>query len=331
MGGARRGRRSAVPPALRWKARLAPASPAGRRPATVRLLLRPLPLLILSFSLVGMASSVTGMRRGGVVFAPADAVARALGDIVATGEGSLTWRSRRGTLTVFEGSPDALWQAAGDSAPRSVPLSAPPFQQGGRWWLPLDALDTLGIAVDGNELTLPGGERLTLSLPAAPVSGGGSDSEIDDLGHGVLALRLFSGGGAAAAGAAAGAAADGASTGGAVVGAMVSDLDMLPLVDPAQRQAIDAALQASGPDKPLLVVITALRTATWQPVFRLSQGGRELEFRYPYRMRLVQGTVGTVGPDAPAAVLLLLPPWFNLYRPIDVTWQGVSGRLTFRR
>jgi hypothetical protein len=48
-------------------------------------------------------------------------------------------------------------------------------------------------------------------------------------------------------------------------------------------------------------------------------------------MRMVQGSSSRVGPDAPAAAVLLLPAWFDLYRPITIGWQGVRATITFRR
>jgi len=296
-----------------------------------------LPAALLSAA-AASAASVAGMRVGGVTYAAAEDVARALGDIVAAGEGSLTWRSGTGTLTVFQGSPDALFQPAGAAEAQTIGLSAPALLRGGRWWLPLDALDTLGVRVDGTTLTLPDGRRLTLTLPQPASDGSDGRSRVDALGTGVPVLRLFPGpggpaasGGTAAPSGTAQPSPSAAPSGTAGVAAMLADLDMLPLIDPAQRSVIDAALEGSAPDKPLLVVVTALRPGSWQPTFTLSQGGRSLELRYPYRMRLVDGSADRVGPQSPASVLLLLPDWFNLFRPITVRWQGVSGTITFRR
>lgn len=288
----------------------------------------PLALAAALLSPAGAARSVSGVRIAGVAYAPVDAVARALGDIVAPGAGSLTWRAARGTLTVFDGSPDALWQAVGERDAHRVGLSAPALLRDGRWWLPLDALDILGVGVDGTTLTLPDGRRLTVAVPAPRPGAGDGRSQVDELGNGVPVLRLFPVPAAGASAASGPAAADAA---GASVAAMLADLDMLPLVDPAQRAVIDAAVERSGPDKPLLVIVTALRDSPWEATFTLSQAGRSLEFRYPYRMRLVGGSPRRVGPASPASMLLLLPGWFNLYRPIAVSWQGATGTITFRR
>lgn len=268
------------------------------------------------------AGTVDGQRIDGVAYAPADAVARALGDIIVSGRGSLTWRSARGTLTVFDGSPDALWQADGAPRAQTMGLSAPVALRDGRWWLPLDALDTLGVRRDGADLVLPDGETMSFRLPPPPTGDG--HSRVDELGDGVIVLRLFPDGGTAADAASRDATAP-------VLAAMLTDLDMLPLIDPTERGVIDRALEGTAPDKPLLVVVTALRQSAWQPSFTLSQRGRSLEFRYPYRMRLVDGSSRRVGPGAAASLLLLLPDWFDLYRPITVSWQGVTGSVTFRR
>lgn len=263
-----------------------------------------------------LADPVTAMRRHGVLYVPAAPVARALGDILTPGQGSLTWSSDRGTLTVFADSPDALWQAPTGGAPTDLGLAAPALLEGGHWWLPADALDTLGVRPEGDVLLLPGGGRLALTVPAPPVTASGGRSEIDDLGHGVPALRLF---------------AQATGTAGDAVAVEITDLDLLALVEPSQSRAIDGALARAGPDKPLLVVVSSLTPSAWTAMFQLEQGGRTLEIRYPYRMRLVQGSVDRVGPDSPAAVVLLLPAWFDLYSPITVSWQGVRATVTFRR
>ena len=261
------------------------------------------------------ADPVAAVRVGGVLYVPAAPVARALGDILAPGRGSLTWRAGSGTLTVFDGSPDALWQALAAASPAALALSAPALLRGGHWYLPADALDTLGIVLDGTVLRLSGGRTMALSVPEPPTTGGDGRSEIDDLGHGVPVLRMY---------------AQGAS-GGDEVAVALADLDLLPLIDPAQRRKIDGALERIADDKPVLVLVSALMPSDWQASFTLEQGGRRFEVRYPYRMRMVQGSSRHVAPDAPAAAVLLLPSWFDLYRPITVTWQGVSATVTFRR
>jgi len=281
----------------------------------IRLALLVLALLAGAALGVARADPVAALRVGGTLYTPAAPVARALGDILAPGEGSLTWRAGPGTLTVFAGSPDALWQAAGAARSSTLSLSAPALLRDGRWYLPSDALETLGVRLEGDRLVLPGGRTLALEVPAPAVAGSGGRSEVDDLGHGVPALRLF--------------ARD--ATGGDGVAVAIADLDLLPLVQPSQRDTIDGALERIGRDKPLLVVVSSLAASAWEASFVLEQDGRSLPVRYPYRMRMVQGSSTRVGPDAPAAAVVLLPPWFDLYRPITVTWQGVRATVTFRR
>ncbi len=264
---------------------------------------------------VAQADPVSAIRVAGVLYTPAAPVARSLGDILTAGEGSLTWRAATGTLTVFAGSPDALWQATGAASSVNLNLSAPALFRDGAWYLPADALDTLGIRLEGDVLRLRDGRTLTLQVPAPPVAGSDGRSEIDDLGHGVPALRLFAAN----------------ASGGDGVAVAIADLDLLPLIEPAQRDAIDGALERIGSDKPLLVLVSSLEAGTWEASFTLEQGGRSLVVRYPYRMRMVQGSSSRVGPDAPAAAVLLLPSWFDLYRPITIGWQGVRATVTFRR
>lgn len=263
------------------------------------------------------AQAIETRLERGVRYAQAEAVGRALGDILSAGEGSLTWRAAAGVLTVFEGSPDAVLQPTGAAPPRELGFAAPVRRIDGAWYLPLDAFEAIGLRVGEEALLGPDGLRLELA-PAPPVVTLAADgrSEVADLGHGVQVLRFFAGG------------ADGEDP---QVSLMLADLDLLPLVLPGDRVAVDAAVDEVGGDKPLLVVVSARAPASWSSPLRFTQGGLELEVRYPYRMRLVFGDAAGVAPDAPVAALVLLPPAFSLYRPMRVEWQGSSGEITFRR
>lgn len=283
---------------------------AGWRPCLAPALLA----LLLAGSPVA-AQQLPGLRLNGVVYVQVAAVAHALGDIVTPSDGSLGWRDAAGTLTLFADSADGLWQPAGAARATAVALSAPARRRGGQWYVPVDALGMLGARFDGESLALPGAGRHQLALPAPPRPGAGGRSEIADLGHGVPALRLFAAG-----------------AGGADAAVVeIADLDLLPLVAPAGRGAIDAALDRIGSDKPLLVAVSALQPVAWQAVFAFEQDGRRLEVRYPYRMHLLQGSSSRVAPGSPATAVVLLPAWFDLYRPIAVSWQGIHASITFRR
>lgn len=273
---------------------------------------------------------------GDVRYVRAESVARALGDIVTEGEGSLTWRTGAGVLTVFDGSPDATLHPAGGSA-RELALSAPARRLDDGWYLPLDAYEAIGLRFEGEALRAPDGRAWALAPPPPPaVAPTGGASEVVDLGHGVVALRFYAPAGplpddgSADAPGAPGAAAHGAGDDPAI-SLLVADLDLLPLVVPDARAAVDGALDGVGEDKPLLLLVTATAPGPWQATLRFAQGERQLEVRYPYRMRLLFGDAARVAPGAPAAALVLLPPWFTLYRPIEVVWQGLQAEVTFRR
>lgn len=202
-------------------------------------------------------------------------------------------------------------------SPRELGFAAPVRRIDGAWYLPLDAFEAIGLRVAEEALVGPGGLRLELApAPAAPTRAVDGRSEVADLGHGVQVLRFFVGD------------AEGEDP---QVSLMLADLDLLPLVLPEDRAAVDAAVDEVGADKPLLLVVSARSAAPWSSPLRFTQGELALEVRYPYRMRLVFGDPARVAPGAPVAALVLLPPAFNLYRPMRVEWQGSSGEITFRR
>lgn len=280
------------------------------------------------------SGTVAGMQRSGTTYVDVAALAKASGEIVVEGERSLTWRAAGGVLTVFDGSPDGLLgtpssapgagagaggaeTAAGASTAEDVSFSAPVLVQDGRWYVPVDALALVGLHFGDGVVRLPDGRLLTLELPPPPVADASASSEIETLAHGVVALRFFAPSGAAPSEA-------GASL-------MLTDLGLLSLVEPDQAAAIDAASGSIGTDKGLLLVVSSLHDERWEPSLSFSQDGRAIEVRSPYRLKLVRGSAEVVGPDTPVTGVVLLPPSFTLYRPLHVTWQGMSAEVTFRR
>lgn len=279
------------------------------------------------------SGTVAGIRSSGTAYVDVAALAKASGEIVVEGERSLTWRAAGGVLTVFDGSPDGLLgttasaaagagaggaeTAAGASTAEDVSFSAPVLVREGTWFVPVDALALVGLHFGDGVVRLPDGRLLTLELPPPPVAEASGSSEIETLAHGVVALRFFAPSGAAPIH-------PGASL-------MLTDLGLLSLVEPDQAAAIDAASRSIGTDKGLLLVVSSLHDERWEPSLRFSQDGREIEVRSPYRLKLVRGSVEVVGPDTPVTGVVLLPPSFTLYRPLHVTWQGMSAEVTFRR
>ncbi len=266
------------------------------------------------------AQEVAGISRGGVTYVALLPIARALGDITQVGQGSLTWRANAGVLTVFAASPDALLQRPGDAVAQEISFAAPVLLEEGQWFVSADALSAVAVQLSGNSVVLPDGRQLSLTLPPSARTGDDGRSEVETLDHGLAALRFF----APAGGVEGSLEEDGASL-------MLTDLSLLALLVPEQAEAVNAAVEAVGSDKPLLVVVTALQPEDWEAALRFQQGERSIEVRYPYRLKLIGGSAEQVGPDAPVTAVVLLPASMSLYRPVTVTWQGLSAEVTFRR
>lgn len=273
---------------------------------------------------VAAPGELRAARFAGSLYVELVDVARTTGATVTAGAGVLTFRGVLGVVTFFAGSADALHQRPGDAGPTEVALSAPVVESGGDWWAPLAAMELLGMAPGPGEgaVVLPDGTEAQLALEAfpgtqvpAPPAGGEAAWEVDSLEGGLPALRFFSG----------------------ETALTLIDLSLLPLARPDLTRAVDAALDAawrsagSGGDSLLLLQVTALSDATWDATLRFSQGSRELEVRYPYRLLLQEGSAETVGPGTPVAGVVLLPAAFDLYRPLVVEWAGIPAEVTFRR
>ncbi len=295
--------------------------PSARHAATLLLaVLLSLPPMLAQSPLA--ARSLRAARRGGTVYVELTTLARAIG-AVATSDGAvLTFRGVKGVVTFFAGSSDALQQRPGDAGPEDVSLSAPVVLFGSDWWAPLPALDLVGVApVAGDALVAPGGEEYQLALEAFPgapptpvAAGADSPWETDALPGGVPVLRFFDGD----------------------VSLSLLDLALLPIARPDLTRSVDAvldeAVEAAGAgDNLLLLQVVALTDGSWEPALRFSQGDRELEVRYPYRLLVLGGAPDGVGPTQPVAGVVLLPAGFDLYAPLQVEWNGIPAVVTFRR
>ena len=261
--------------------------------------------------------SVAGFVRSNTTYVDVLALARLLGDIAVQGNGSLTWRAAAGVLTMFDGSPDALLQRLHEPAAQDVSFSAPVVVDDHVWFAPADALTLLGLPVSDGAVMLSDGTRVQLDLPPATVRGGDGSSEVETLDHGLVALRFFA------------PSRTGSFSGGASL--MLTDLSLLALVVPEQAAAIETASRSIGQDKGLLIVVTSLEDEPWESTLTFQQGDRRIEVRAPYRLKLITGGTDRVTPAAPVTAVALLPPSFSLYRPITVSWQGMSAGVTFRR
>lgn len=261
----------------------------------------------------GPEDPVPAVHAAGRVLVDLTTLARRHGWSASASGASLTVRSERGILTVFHHAPDALWQPDGEADALVVPLSTPPQSTPAGWFVPEDLLQVLGIEITGDAVSVPGGTA-ALAFPPAPVAGDGF--EVARLGGGAMGLRFFA---AAAAG-------------GEAVSMLVADLALLALAVPEQRALLDRLL-VEGPmaeEHPLLVTVTALGPAGWEPTLVFEQGDLRFEARYPFRFQLVTGDAEQVSPERPAVGVVLLPARFSLEDPLRILWGGATGEVTFR-
>lgn len=281
--------------------------------------------------------SVPALLESATVYVAVEPLALALGVVATTNANSLTWRGQQGVVTFFEASPEALLQAANGGEPLEWSLSAPVRIVNQAWFVPLDAVQLLGLLLPDDlgaaptALTLPGGREMRLDYGAVVPQGADSAAEtaeggatlgelgvldpgweLADVAPALPALRFFTDDG---------------------VSLMLVDLVLVPLAFPELTrlvdEAADEAAAASG-DQPLLLLVTALHATSWDARLRFVQGERTLEVDDPFRLLLRLGSSETVSPTEPAAGVVLLPPSFNLYRPLRVEWGDLSAEVTFR-
>ena len=293
-------------------------------PSARRILVALLVLALPAATVVAQGGrSVRAARQAGAAYVELTDLARAAGALATAVDGALTYRGALGVVTFFAGSPAGLMQRPSGGGPIDVSFSAPVVQYGSEWWAPLDALEYLGVepSADSAALRLANGTEVVLAneaFPGAPLRAVAASAdaawEVTELGAGVTALRFYDGS----------------------VALTLLDLALLPLAQPELTAAVDAALDAAwlsgaASDNVLLLQIVAAEETTWQATLRFTQGSRELEVRYPYRLLLQEGTADVVAPDSPVAGVILLPASFDLYRPLGVEWGGVSAEVSFRR
>lgn len=259
-------------------------------------------------------AQVPALRQGWVTLVQAKALTRYLGLIASTAGSTLTLRGPDGILTLFEDSPDFLWQPSDGGEAREASLSGASRRLEGEWWLPVDVLSYLGLWLNEEIVEGPNGLALRLVFPEAPPLAG-RDGELVDLGFGVPGLRMFTGG----------------SAGPATQSLLLADAGLLGLALPGQQQRFDELVARSGRDRPLLLVVTAVTEGAWDTVIEFSQGALSTEVRHPFRLRLLEGEAAIVGPNSPVLGVVLLPESFNLREPIRVQWGESSATVTFRR
>jgi hypothetical protein len=263
----------------------------------------------------GVAQDIPARHGLAGIEVEAAAVAREFGLVASEDVSSLTLRAPAGILTLFQASPDVVWQPRGAVVAEEASLPAPVTRTERSWWLPVDALSFIGLRVVDGKLEGPEGLSRRLAIREAVRPDEGDAGELVDLGRGVPGLRLFVAGPA----------------GPATQSMLLADAGLLALVMPEERVRFDGLVEQAGRDRPLVAIVTAVVDGAWESVVTFSQGQVEAEARHPFRLRLLDGDASVVGPRSPVVGVILLPEGFNLREPITVTWGGASASITFRR
>ena len=277
-----------------------------------------LSLLVFAAFGTALAQGVAARDSGGVLYVSVDDLASRLGYSLSGGEGSLTLRAAAGVVVLFEDSPDILFKPknSAEALERSdQSLAAPVFKSGAVWFAPAELLELLGFTVVDTQVTAPGGRTFALDLQVPAVTQTTQCSELVDLGNGVTGVSFYLPGDA----------------GPETVSVLVVDLGLLGLAVPAEQRGLDAAAAKFKDAKPLYFVATALGTASWGPVFTVTQGGRSAELRAPFGVNLLAGDATTLTPDTPVSGLVLLPAWVNLRQPLSLSLAGAAATVQFRR
>ena len=266
------------------------------------------------FGTLAVGQGIPALSLSGTSYFSLSDLALMLGYSTTEAGGSLTVRAAGGVLTAFDRSPEVLWRAADRSQEDELSLLAPVIVREGRWFAPADLAPVLGVAISADRVILPEGRELLLDYPPATTLAAADRFELVDLGNRARGLRFF---------------ADGLA-GPDTVSLLIADLGLLALAFPGQQPELDAFMSELGAEKPLALVVTSVTESNWDPSVTFIQGERRLEARFPFRLRLLEGEAGRVGPEAPATAVVLLPVEFNLREPLTVTWSGASATVTFR-
>lgn len=271
-------------------------------------------LVALALASGAAQAPVAAIQDGPWLLLAADDVARALGATPSDDGRAFTLRVASGVLTVFRDEPDALWQAAGTTTAAPVSSALPVQVVDGRWFLPEDLVGVLGARVEAGTLRLPGGGVRALAIAREPPAPGAT-AEVVELGTAVEGLRLFATGAA----------------GEAAVSLLAVDLGLVGLAFPAQQAALDLILRDLRDEKALLLVVTAVAPAAWQPAVYVVQDGRETLLSAPFSVQVLAGDPERVGPEAAVVAVAFLPPDLDVRRPLTLRWAGASGTWTLRR
>ena len=274
-------------------------------------------LLILLTAAAASARQVGTTEFAGVTYMNLADFGAALGSTLRRVGPSVVVRSGSGVLTVFSGSSDYVWQAAGSSGPEEARLSVPVREEAGELWAPLELVEAVGGSVSGIVAVMPDRTRLLLEespgpgRPAAapvPQAAGGQSLTVQ-LANGVRALQLRTEHGSL----------------------LLVDAGLLGLAFPEQRQAFDGFNTGAHGFRPLYFVFTAETETEFAGPVRFRQRGLQETAAFEGDIAVLEGDAATVSPGSPLSGLLLLPVTADLRRPLQVEWAGMSTEFSFRR
>ena len=274
-------------------------------------------LLVLLLTSLVSAQDISVRRESGASYVSLSDVAAVLGYTAQDSGDSFTVRSSEGILTVFDGSPDFEWTADAATEPTDRAIqsaSAPVLKLDDEWFAPGDLFTLFGIVTGARTLSLPDGRSLTLDV-ATDLKNDSENSSLTELGGGVTGLSFYKSG----------------TAGKDTTSLLLIDMALMARAFPEQQAAIDAALAKFTSGQPLYFVVTAVTNATWEPSFRVEQGGRVLEFRHPANITVLEGDAGRVLPETPVSGVLVLPNWIDLRQPVTVTWSGITATVQYRQ
>lgn len=276
-------------------------------------------LLVLLFcvALLQNAVAIGALRLAGVSYLSLTEVAKLMEYSVSETEDRLTVRTEEGVLVVFDGSPDILWQAAGEAlAEDGFSLIASVRRQHGDWYAPAQLFERFGMALDGEFLVLPTGRRVGLEFPQTLATESSFPPfQTVELGNGVQGLALYAPG----------------SSGLDTVSMLLVDIGVMGLAFPEQQAELDRFMAEFEEGRALYFVITAVSASPWETELTFQQGNEQVSVRYPNGLSVLAGEVGQVSPAAPVSGVLRLPKDFSLRRPITISWAGVTASFQFRR
>ncbi|MDZ7801357.1 MAG: hypothetical protein U5K81_11270 [Trueperaceae bacterium] len=240
-------------------------------------------------------------------------LARVLGAERGGEAGVLVLRREGVTLTMFDGSSDAI---IGGGGAEQATLSAPARRREDGWWLPLDAGAPFGLVRTGpNAVRTADGRRWRLRVREPPAAATSSRARVVRAAAGASAVEIVS---------------DGPQGQPEAVSLWVTDLALAALVVPEARAELDAAMAEVGASRGLLGVVTSrVPGARAEGPTVVVEG--EVRVEAGARLQTLAGRRDAIGPAQPWTFVLWLPAGTRLDGPITVAWRDERADVVFRR